>query len=235
MAARNEEEANYWPGYVDALTTMTMVLTFVMTILALAVFTLGENVSKAILTEILSEIDADAPENATSEVLKQVIVERVEDPVSDQIPPLTGTQPQATRPPIESQPVNPAEIDARIIDDRQDPDGRSDTRATPATLTVRYEGNEARLDNTTRTQVAEFLQSSVDIRNAQRLLVRGFASAEMGGITQSRRIAYYRAMLLRAELIANGIPAGRIQIDVVETRERSEAATAKVYTQNTDR
>jgi outer membrane protein OmpA-like peptidoglycan-associated protein len=235
MASKNEEEANYWPGYVDALTTMTMVLTFVMTILALAVFTLGENVSKAILTEILSEIDADAPENATSEVLKQVILERVEDPVSDELPPNTGEQPIGVDPPFTSQPNDPAEIDAARIDDIQEPAGRSDTSATPATLTVRYEGNEARLDEQTRAQVAEFLQSSEDIRNAQRLLVRGFASAEMGGITQSRRIAYYRAMLLRAELIANGIPAGRIQIDVVETRERSEAATAKVYTQNADR
>lgn len=235
MASRDEDEANYWPGYVDALATMTMVLTFVMTILALTVFTLGENVSKTILESILSEIDADTPENATSDVLKQAILDRVEDRE-----PANPVERAEDRPAwIDIQDTdsanNPTEINAPRIDDIADPDGRSDISTTPATLTVRYEGNEARLDERSRARVSRFLQSSDEIQRAKRLLVRGFASAEMGGITQSRRVAYYRAMLLRAELIANGVPAERIQIDVVETRERSEAATAKVYAQNRGR
>lgn len=235
MASKDQEEANYWPGYVDALTTMTMVLTFVMTILALAVFTLGENVSKAILQDILSEIDADTPENATSDVLKKTILDLVEDPDARNRVPPPQDRPTLIDTQDTDQVVNPTEIEAPRINDIVEPDGRTDIALTPATLTVRYEGNEARLDERSRARVSAFLQSTDEIRTAKRLLVRGFASAELGGITQSRRIAYYRAMLLRAELIANGVPAERIQIDVVETRQSSEAATAKVYAQNPDR
>ena len=40
------EEDSYWPGYVDALTTMTMVLTFIMMVLGVVVFMLSQNISR---------------------------------------------------------------------------------------------------------------------------------------------------------------------------------------------
>jgi hypothetical protein len=39
----SDEDENYWPGYVDALTTMTMVLTFLMMILGVMVFVLSQD------------------------------------------------------------------------------------------------------------------------------------------------------------------------------------------------
>jgi MFS-type transporter involved in bile tolerance (Atg22 family) len=55
MADSEEEEENYWPGYVDALSTMTMVLTFVMMILVVIVFQLIQNTSKSVLQEIIEQ------------------------------------------------------------------------------------------------------------------------------------------------------------------------------------
>ena len=44
MASSNtDEDENYWPGYVDALTTMTMVLTFIMMVLGVMVFVLSQD------------------------------------------------------------------------------------------------------------------------------------------------------------------------------------------------
>ena len=40
---QTEEDENYWPGYVDALTTMTMVLTFIMMVLGVMVFILSQD------------------------------------------------------------------------------------------------------------------------------------------------------------------------------------------------
>jgi preprotein translocase subunit SecG len=233
MASKEDEQVNYWPGYVDALTTMTMVLTFVMMILALAVFLLSNNVSKAVLENVVREIDAEMPDNPTPVALKQAILDRISDSERDRtdLTSRSDDKPGQADPQHDSDAIAPTEIAAGKIDDVEEPDGKTRISTTPATLTIRYEGNEARLDEKTTEQVRAFLESSEDIQNATRLLVRAFASAEMGGITQSRRIAYYRAMLLRAELVNNGVPANRIQIDVVETRERAEAATAKVYTQ----
>ena len=39
----SDDNENYWPGYVDALTTMTMVLTFVMMVLGVMVFILSQD------------------------------------------------------------------------------------------------------------------------------------------------------------------------------------------------
>ena len=39
----SDDNENYWPGYVDALTTMTMVLTFVMMVLGVMVFVLSQD------------------------------------------------------------------------------------------------------------------------------------------------------------------------------------------------
>jgi preprotein translocase subunit SecE len=42
--SHSEEGENYWPGYVDALTSMVQVLAFVMIMLAMAVFVISQSV-----------------------------------------------------------------------------------------------------------------------------------------------------------------------------------------------
>ena len=46
MSHGSDDSDNYWPGYVDALTSMVQVLAFVMMMLAMAVFVLSQSVSK---------------------------------------------------------------------------------------------------------------------------------------------------------------------------------------------
>lgn len=46
-AASEDEEMNYWPGFVDALSTMTMMLIFLMLILSLVIVSVSQNVSRA--------------------------------------------------------------------------------------------------------------------------------------------------------------------------------------------
>jgi HAMP domain-containing protein len=148
MASKEDEEENYWPGYVDALTTMTMVLTFVMMILALAVFVLSQNVSQAVLENVVREIDAEMPDNPTPVALKQAILDRIGDSETDGTDPSSKSdyKPGQADPQHDSDAIAPTEIAADKIDDVEEPDGKTRISTTPATLTVRYEGNEARLD-----------------------------------------------------------------------------------------
>jgi len=46
-AASDDEDANYWPGFVDALSTMTMMLIFLMMILSLVVVSISQSASKS--------------------------------------------------------------------------------------------------------------------------------------------------------------------------------------------
>ena len=61
MSHGSGEEENYWPGYVDALTSMVQVLAFVMMLLAMAVFVLSQSVSKSAVEEIAKAAKVDAP------------------------------------------------------------------------------------------------------------------------------------------------------------------------------
>jgi hypothetical protein len=60
MSHGSDEGDNYWPGYVDALTSMVQVLAFVMMMLALAVFSLSQSASKHAVEVIAKAVNAEA-------------------------------------------------------------------------------------------------------------------------------------------------------------------------------
>ena len=69
MSHGSGEEENYWPGYVDALTSMVQVLAFVMMLLALAVYVLSQNVSRSAVVAISKAVEIKPDANATVEHL----------------------------------------------------------------------------------------------------------------------------------------------------------------------
>ncbi|GGH10783.1 hypothetical protein GCM10007036_07530 [Alsobacter metallidurans] len=92
--AASGEEENYWPGYVDALTTMLMVLTFVMMVLGIVVFTLSQNVSKNVVAGVAQamNIDTSALDARTPEALRQAVIEALKEKLAHptQPPPTPG-------------------------------------------------------------------------------------------------------------------------------------------------
>src|SRR3954464_7504104 len=78
MSHSSEEGENYWPGYVDALTSMVQVLAFVMMMLAMAVFVLSQSVSKKAVEAIAKAVNAEVKPNADIKQLTQSIVEQVD-------------------------------------------------------------------------------------------------------------------------------------------------------------
>jgi outer membrane protein OmpA-like peptidoglycan-associated protein len=79
MAAQSGEDENYWPGYVDALTTMTMVLTFILMVLGITIFSLSQNVSRSYLESIARAAGMSVQSGAGSlDELKQRIMGALE-------------------------------------------------------------------------------------------------------------------------------------------------------------
>ncbi len=68
----SDDNENYWPGYVDALTTMTMVLTFVMMVLGVMVFILSQDAVSSKLGMIARALRIEA---RTLDRLNQVEIE----------------------------------------------------------------------------------------------------------------------------------------------------------------
>src|SRR3954470_21220883 len=77
MSHGSEEGENYWPGYVDALTSMVQVLAFVMMMLAMAVFVLSQSVSKKAVEAIAKAVNAEVKPGADVKQLTQAVVAQI--------------------------------------------------------------------------------------------------------------------------------------------------------------
>jgi DNA repair exonuclease SbcCD ATPase subunit len=71
VARRIEEEESYWPGFVDALSTIVMVVTFLLIILGVAIFAISTQVSKAISDNNAATAQAKSDVEATKQALQQ--------------------------------------------------------------------------------------------------------------------------------------------------------------------
>src|SRR3954454_4362068 len=78
MSHGSEEGENYWPGYVDALTSMVQVLAFVMMMLALAVFVLSQSVSKKAVEAIAKAVNADVKPNSDIKQMTQAVMDQLQ-------------------------------------------------------------------------------------------------------------------------------------------------------------
>ena len=219
MSAEDESETNYWPGYVDALTTMTMVLTFVMMILAIGVYLLSESLSKSLLATLLRQADVEVSDDASPQEIQDKLVDT-----------LAKANQTAVMPELrESNDDNAKEVLAEKDKRAPKEPGKVETSRNGSLLRVSYEDAETRLNERSRAEIGAFLKESPAIRNARFIVIKAHASPEAGGASQARRLAYYRAMILRNELIALGFESHRLRIQVDETEDRAAGQTAEIF------
>jgi Na+-transporting methylmalonyl-CoA/oxaloacetate decarboxylase gamma subunit len=220
MASASEDNENHWPGYVDALTTMTMMLIFVMMILAVAMFSMSETVSRSMVERIAQaagiEVDADA---RPIEEYAREVAERIE----DQKATLIARAEQAL-------PGEEKRIASLIEAKRSNPDSPVRVESnSPALLTFAFKPRAVGLDEGAESQMKGFLANAGHIDGPARFDLRAYASAEQGGLSDSRRVAYHRAMTVRARLIGLGVPAQRIAVHVEDKPLERQAELLQVF------
>jgi Na+-transporting methylmalonyl-CoA/oxaloacetate decarboxylase gamma subunit len=225
MASASEDNENHWPGYVDALTTMTMMLIFVMMILAVAMFSMSETVSRSMVERIAQaagiEVDADA--KPIEEYAKEV-AERIE----DQKATLIARAEQAL--PGQILPGEEKRIASQVEARRTNPAAPVQVEASnPALLTFAFRPRAVSLDEGAESQMKGFLANGGHIQGPGRFDLRAYASAEQGGLSDSRRVAYHRAMTVRARLIGMGVPAQRIAVHVEDKPLERQAELLQVF------
>ncbi|MCB1482652.1 MAG: hypothetical protein KDJ55_11960 [Rhodobiaceae bacterium] len=219
MSAQEDGETNYWPGYVDALTTMTMVLTFVMMILAIGVYLLSESLSKSLLATLLRQADVEVSDNATPQEIQEKLVDTL----------AHANQNSARQELRESEDDNAREVFSEKDQRKPKEPGKVETSRNGSLLRVSYEDAETRLNEHSRAEIAAFTKESAALRNARFIVINAHAAPEAGGASQARRLAYYRAMILRNELISLGIEPHRLRIQVDETEDTSAGQTAEIF------
>jgi hypothetical protein len=229
--AASETEENYWPGYVDALTTMTMVLTFIMLVLGLAVFSLSQNVSKGMLESIASamKLTDGMSKDMSSDDITRMVIERVEkqdeamQAAKAEAARLAAIRPEELRQLPAGRAVDPGDPGSAATERRIESAASAPTApATPQTtvskqqaqLRLVYKPRATGLDDAAREAIGQALASDSILQTAKTVEIVAGVDAGNLAVSDANRIAYYRALILRGQLMGAGIAADRIKVRV---------------------
>ncbi|MBV6658804.1 MAG: OmpA family protein [Devosiaceae bacterium] len=232
MADDPQEEENYWPGYVDALSTMTMVLTFVMMILVIVVFMLIQYTSRSMIDELIeqsnvghgggteqmesmADTDVDATTTARNRGSPPVVTS--EDDRQQE----TTVQSVAVEVEVEAESQEQAEV--------RNTGSQDAVTISQAGLVVTFQQGNSTLDDPAMEVIQDFGANSELGQSERTLEIIGYANTSAGNATDQRRLAYYRAMMIRNELLASGIPPDRIAVGVRDVTSDEEGQEVKVF------
>jgi hypothetical protein len=219
MAGASEENENHWPGYVDALTTMTMMLIFVMMILSVAMFTMSENVSRGLVEKIAESAGVNVTEaDLTTEDLARKVSEKIEEKTSRAIARAEQGLPGEERRIASTAEPLARKTDAPVTSER-----------SPALLTLVFRPRAIALDEQSQNEMKAFLESRGETPGESRFELKAYANAEAGGLSDSRRVAYYRAMTIRTHLIGLGVDAHRISVRVEDRPLADQAEKVQLF------
>ena len=241
MAHGSEEDGDYWPGYVDALTSMVQVLAFVMMLLAMAVFVLSQNVAKSAVEAIAKAAKMDVPADAdvnqlTSKVLEALEKQQKVEP-TEAVPPPPPPPAATADATVEAPAPNATTVGVS-------PERRSSSRPVsrekpvePASdakrINLRFADRAFRIDQRGIAELAAFVGDTRAAESKTRLVIRAFASSADGALSEARRLAYYRAMTVRRELTERKIRPEEIRINVYDTNDKDQGSSVEIFTDGT--
>lgn len=228
MSHGGGEEENYWPGYVDALTSMVQVLAFVMMMLAMAVFVLSQNVAKSAVEAIAKAVNAEVKPDTNVKQLTEAVIEKLGEMRKTSSDPGSSS---GAAPPAEASVRSEAERVTRLNVGSQ----RTQTEHVPIQVpadaprvTVAFEDKSFRLEKDRADSVVKFIGETKAIEKAELVVVNAYAYTGDGALTEARRLAYYRGMMARKQLIDAKVPAENIRISVLDTTERTKGSTVEI-------
>ena len=234
MSHGSEEGDNYWPGYVDALTSMVQVLAFVMMMLALAVFSLSQSASKHAVEVIAKAVNADVKPNDNIKQMTQAVMDRLRRLKS------ADSTTEASKPPEisaeESKPADAANdprsekiVGMRFSGQRsRDNQTPVQTPADAPRITVNFEDRSFRIAQERAQSMAKFVDENKVVERAQNVIINAYAYSGDGALSEARRLAYYRAMTARKLLVDEKVRPDRIRINVYDTADKDKGSTVEM-------
>jgi hypothetical protein len=231
MSHGSEEGENYWPGYVDALTSMVQVLAFVMMMLAMAVFSLSQNASKKAVEVIAKAVNADIKPDSNVKQLTQSVIEQL-DRLRGSAPAVDATRPdQKPAPAVEAGVQPDAEKSAvvRLKGTRSQPSqAAAEVPPDAPRLTIGFGDRSFRIESDEARSIAKFVDDNKAAESRKAVIVNAYAYSGEGAISDARRLAYYRAMMARKQLVDAKIKPEDIRISVNDTADKGKGLTVEL-------
>ncbi|MGV3770442.1 MAG: hypothetical protein ACO1NM_10470 [Sphingobium phenoxybenzoativorans] len=226
--ASSEGEVNHWPAFVDVLTTVIMVVTFLLVIMSAAVMVLSQRTMEHFKKQIEAKealgktgensADAGAAGGATGGAPGQQN-QTIRSPDAE-----TGSSVAELGSILKSDPVNGAEkltirtretpdtmkIAVKAMENADDTKG-VEVKTADVLLRVDFEPMAVRYDDANAKQVTDFLKSKQ--RPGMKYEIWSFAP-QASSISEAQRLAFYRAAMTRNLLIKAGINPSDVNTQV---------------------
>ena len=237
--SHSEDGENYWPGYVDALTSMVQVLAFVMIMLAMDVFVISQGVTKHSVEAIAKAVHADAKPSAGMKQLTQAIMDKVQQlqsaaPASDSnTPPSPSTEAPAGEPVgranIANDPRPEKIVEMRVSGAQPRNDQASVQIPSDAPrMRVAFEDRSFKIGQESAQSLAKFIDENKVVEQGQVVIINAYAYSGDGALSEARRLAYYRAMMARKQLADERVRTGSIRINVSDTADKDKGSTVEM-------
>ena len=227
--SHSEEGENYWPGYVDALTSMVQVLAFVMIMLALAVFVISQSVSKHAMEAIAKAVHADAKPSADMKQLTQAIMEKVQQ-LQSAVPVSEPSEPKSAAPTDPANDSRPEKIVEMRVSGARSRNDQAPVQIPPDAprLTVGFEARSSKIEQEHAQSLAKFVDENKVVERTQTVIINAYAYSGDGALSEARRLAYYRAMMARKQLVDQKVRADSIRINVNDTADKDKGSTVEM-------
>ena len=209
---------------------MVQVLAFVMMMLAMAVFVLSQSVSKRAVEAIAAAVNAEVKPNADIKQMTQAVMEKLESlkgsVSADAAEPKTAPAPKPTEAPLsDEQRLAGMRINAPRAQPRTAP---IEPKPDAPRLIIEFDGGSHRIDEVRARSVVAFVDENKISDKSKAVVVNAFAYTGEGAISEARRLAYYRAMMARKQLIDAKVRPENIKINVNDITDRAKAQTVEM-------
>ena len=201
-----------WAGFVDVLSNIVMVVVFLVVLLGLAIFALGQRLTKAAVEQALQEERArverlSKPSNDQPNAKPYAASE----PKKDEINPDENLQPSASDP--ERMEVE-KEVASPIL-------GVDANKTEKELIEIVFPDGQFKISEADATKLRGLAVKALPDKDLS-LKIVGSIDSKTGSISEARRLAYYRALSVRSVLLAAGYPAENMQVTIEELDETDE-------------
>jgi hypothetical protein len=198
----------------------------------MAVFVLSQSVSKKAVEAIAKAVNAEVKPNADIKQLTQSIVEQVDrlrasppsGAVADKTPNVKPSRAEAGA-------ASTAERanTMRINGGQSQPSPSAlDVPPDAPRMTVTFADRSFRIEAEQSQSVAKFIDENQGTATGRTIVIHAYAYSGEGAISEARRLAYYRAMMARKQLVDAKIRPENIRIGVNDTADKAKGLTVEL-------
>jgi hypothetical protein len=95
-------------------------------------------------------------------------------------------------------------------------------------MTLGFEERSFKIDQARVQSLAKFVDENKVVERSQTVIITAFAYSGDGALSEARRLAYYRAMMARKQLVDAKVRAVTIRINVNDTADKDKGSTVEM-------